>query len=179
VAEQIMAKLQPYVDRGAPEQAQMVAELNLPEVVRMSQGIIDAKALAAEQSARQKCEATLRAQREATRVQQANERAIEIQIRTAERAQRLQELAVVRAQELTERAAEWAQKINIAALIRAQEVTARSIEKSQCALEKSRSQMAHSRMTGTPIHINFQAPALPSMTITVPAAPVAPTPASF
>ena len=33
VAEQMMAKLQPYLDH-TPEQAQIVAELNLPELAR-------------------------------------------------------------------------------------------------------------------------------------------------
>ena len=118
----------------------------------------------------------LRAQREAMRAQKATERALEVQIRNAEQAQRIQELAVVRAQELTERAAERAQRVSITAAIRAQEAAARSIERSPCTMEKSRSHMVHS---GTPIHINFQTPAAPSVTITIPAVPVTPTPASF
>jgi hypothetical protein len=172
VAAQVMAKLEPFVDRGTPEQAQMRAELNLPELVRVEQKVIDAQILATEESAHQKCEVTLRAQRQAMRAQQVSERALEIQMHNVERAQRIQELAVVRAQELTERAAERAQRINVAAVIRAQESAARAVAKTPCSMEKSRSQMVHA---GTPIHINFQVPAAPNVSITVPAAPVTPT----
>ena len=174
VAAQVMAKLQPYLDRGTPEQAQMLAELNVPGIVRVDQKIANAEALATQQLARQKCEATLRAQREAMRVQQANQRAVEIQIRTADQLQRLQELVNLRTQEMSARAAERATRINVAAMVRAQEAAARSMEKAQCSLGKSRSQMVHA---GTPIHINFQVPATPNVSITVPAPPVAP--ASF
>src|SRR6516162_4104671 len=64
VAEQVMAKLQPYVERGAPEQAQMLAELNLPPVVRAEEKIATVQALVSEESAHQKCEMTLRTERE-------------------------------------------------------------------------------------------------------------------
>jgi hypothetical protein len=171
VAEQLMTKLQPYL-AYTPEQAQIVAELNLPELARAEQKVVDAQVLATEQSGHQKCEVTLRAQREAMRAQKATERALEVQMRNVERAQKIQELAVVRAQELTERAAERAQKINVAAVIRAQEAAARSMEKAQCSMEKSRSQMVHA---GMPIHINFQVPAVPKVSITVPEVPVTPT----
>jgi len=79
---------------------------------------------------------------------------------------------VVRAQELSERAAERAQKINVAAVIRAQEAASRSVERSPCPMQKSRSQVLHA---GTPIHINFQVPAAPNVSITVPTPPVTPT----
>lgn len=171
VAEQMMAKLQPYLDH-TPEQAQIVAELNLPELARAEQKVVDAQVPATEQSAHQKCEVTLRAQRDVMHAQKASERALEIEIRNVERAQKIQELAVVRAQELTERAAERAQKINVAAVIRAQETAARAMQKAQCSMEKSRSQMVHA---GTPIHINFQVPAVPNVSITVPEVPVTPT----
>jgi len=171
VAEQMMAKLRPYLEH-TPEQAQIVAELNLPELARAEQKVVEARVLATERSAHQKCEVTLRAQREAMRAQKASERALEVQIRNVERAQKIQELAVVRAQELTERAAERAQEINVAAVIRSQEAAARSMEKARCSMEKSRSQMVHA---GTPIHINFQVPAVPKISITVPEVPVTPT----
>jgi hypothetical protein len=171
IAEQMMAKLQPYLAH-TPEQAQIVAELNLPELARAEQKVVDAQVLATEQSAHQKCEVTLRAQREAMRAQKVSERALEVQIRNVERAQEIQELAVVRVQELTERAAERAQKINVAAVIRAQEAAARSMAKAQCSMEKSRSQVVHA---GVPIHINFQVPAVPKVSITVPEVPVTPT----
>src|SRR5271157_3533666 len=78
VAEQLMAKLEPYVDRRAPEQAQIVAELNLPEVVRVEQKVADAQVQLARQAEQQKCAATIRAQHEAMRAEQAGERALEI-----------------------------------------------------------------------------------------------------
>ena len=43
VAERIVAQLQPYVGTSAPEQAQMVAELNLPEMASVEQQIDDAQ----------------------------------------------------------------------------------------------------------------------------------------
>jgi hypothetical protein len=173
VATQVMAKLEPYLDRATPEQAQMVAELNLPELVRVEQKVVDAEVLATqEQAAHQKCELTLRTQREAMRAQQVSERAIQIQMRNVERAQRIQQLAVVRAQQVSERAAERAMQINVAAVIRGQQAAARAVAKTPCSLERSRSQMLHA---GTPIHINFQVPAAPNVSITVPEVAVAPT----
>jgi len=170
VAAQVMAKLQPYLDRGTPEQAQMLAELNVPGIVRAEEKIVDAQQLATQELARQKCEATMRAQREAMRAQKANQRAVEIQIRTAERVQKLQELVNIRAQEMSARAAERTARINVAAIVRAQETAARAMAKAPCSMQ--RSQMVHA---GTPIHINFQAPAAPNVTITVPEVPVTPT----
>src|SRR5271157_1012621 len=68
VAEQLMAKLEPLVDRTSPEQAQMVAELNLPEVARTALMSAQSRAQArAQQSAKQKCDVALRAQRDALR----------------------------------------------------------------------------------------------------------------
>ena len=84
VAEQMMAKLQPYLDH-TPEQAQIVAELNLPELARAEQKVVDAQVLATEQSAHQKCEVTLRAQRYVMHAQKAGERTLEIEIRNVER----------------------------------------------------------------------------------------------
>ena len=180
VAEQLMAKLQPYLDRGVPEKAQMVAELNLPEVARVDQRVAEAQVQLAQQAAQQRCAAAMHAQRESIRAEQAKERALEIRIRTADRVQQIQDLAVVRAQELSERAVERAQQINLTAAVRAQELAARSIERAQCALEKSRSKTKHTEMPGMPIHINFQGPAPMDFTVTVPAAPAPPpSPAIF
>src|SRR5271166_4752441 len=168
LAEQLMAKLEPYVDRRAPEQAQIVAELNLPEVVRVEQKVADAQVQLARQAEQQKCAATIRAQHEAMRAEQAGERALEIQ-----------DLAVVRAQELSERANERAQQINLAATIRAQEMAAKAMERAQCALQKSRSKMDHAQWPTAPIHISFQVPATPKIDIVVPALPQPPAPANF
>lgn len=181
VAEKVMAQLQPLVGPTAPEEAQMVAELNLPEVVRTALTNAEARAQAhvAQQGAEQKCNAALRSQREALRAQEAAQRAVEIRIRAAEQGQRINDLAVIRAQELSERAVERAQQINIRAAIRAQELAERSLERTQCALEKSHSKMARTQLQGMPIHISFQVPATPQIHIVVPAIPQPPTPASF
>jgi hypothetical protein len=178
VAEQLVAKLEPLVDRASPEQAQMVAELNLPEVARTALTSAQARAQArvAQQGAQEKCNQALREQRDALRAQDAVQRAVEIRIRAAEEGQRINDLAVVRAQELTERAVERAQRINLTAAVRAQELAARSTERAQCALDKSRSKMAQSQIQGMPIHISFQVPATPKIKIVVPPPP---TPTSF
>ena len=179
VAERLVARLEPFLDRTAPEQAQMVAELNLPEVVRVQQQITEEQVQLVRQADQQKCAAAIRAQREALRTQQAGQRALEIQIRNVERAQKLQDLVVIRSQELTDRANERAQRINAAVAIRTQEIAGRSLQRAQCALERSQSKLNRAQVQGLPIHINFTAPAAPPVTITIPAAPVAPTPTSF
>jgi hypothetical protein len=180
-AEQLMAKLEPLVDRTSPEQAQMVAELNLPEVARtaFTNAEVQAQAQIVQQAAKQKCDAALRAQRDALRAQETTQRAVEIRIRSAEQGQRINDLAVIRAQELSERAAERVQHINLAATLRAQELAGRSVERAQCALEKSRAKMQHPQIQGMPIHISFQVPASPKINIVVPEAPQPPTPTSF
>ena len=180
-AEQLMAELEPLVDRTSPERAQMVAELNLPEVARtaLMNAETQAQAQVTQQAAKQKCDAALRVQRDALRAQEATQRAVEIRIRAAEEGQRINDLAVIRAQELSERAAERAQHINLAATLRAQELTERSMERAQCALEKSRLKMQHTQIQGMPIHISFQIPATPQIHIVVPTAPQPPAPVSF
>lgn len=181
VAEKVMAQLQPLVGPTAPEEAQMVAELNLPEVARniLTNAQTHARVQIARQVAQQKCDVTLQAQRDAMRAQEAAQRAVEIRIRAAEQGQRINDLAVMGAQELSERAAERAQHINLAATLRAQEVAERSMERAQCALEKSHSKMARTQLQGMPIHISFQVPATPKINIVIPAVPQPPTPASF
>jgi hypothetical protein len=181
VAEKVMAQLQPLVGRTAPEEAQMVAELNLPEVVRnvLTNAQTQVHAQIARQAAQQKCDVTLRAQRDALRAQETAQRAVEIRIRAAEQGQRINDLAVIRAQELSERAAERAQHINLAATLRAQEVAERSMERAQCALEKSRSKMQRTQVQGMPIYISFQVPATPQINVVIPAIPQPPTPTSF
>ena len=72
VAERIVAQLQPYVGTRAQEPAQMVAELNLPDMSGVEQQIDDAQRIAEKQVTRQKCQAAMQAQRAA---QQAGYRA--------------------------------------------------------------------------------------------------------
>src|SRR5215471_18642102 len=55
VVQQIVAKLDPQVDNNAPEQAQMVAELNLPEVVALRQKTDEVQQLVQEKIAHQRC----------------------------------------------------------------------------------------------------------------------------
>ena len=166
VAGRLMAKLEPYVDRTPPEQAQIMAELNLPEVVRVQQQIAEAQVQLVRQTEQEKCAAAIRAQREAIRAQQATRRI-----------QQLQDLAVIRAQVLAEQATERVQRINVAAIVRAQEAAARSLRKAQCALEESQSK--HTQLHGTPLHVSFQVPAAPQVTVTIPAATVPPAPTTF
>src|SRR5206468_870643 len=92
VAERIMAKLAPYVDNRAPEQAQMVAELNLPQLARVEQQVDDAQRMVQEQVGHQKCQAAMRAQRSAQQVYQ-------MQILSNDSAQQLSDLATARVQE--------------------------------------------------------------------------------
>lgn len=173
VAEQLVARLEPLLDRTTPEQAQMVAELNLPEVVRMERSDAQSQVMLAQQHvAEQKCAAAMRIQRQAMRVQA---RAMAIRIRNAEQAQRIQELAVEQAEQLSERA----QQINLTAAIRAQELSSKSMARAQCALDQSRAKLNRWQTQGTPIHISFQVPATPKINIVLPAVPQPPAPASF
>jgi hypothetical protein len=165
VAARLMAKLQPYVDHSAPEQAQMVAELNLPQLARVEQKVSDAQAVIAQEAGRQKCET-------AKRTQLAKQQVFEMRILSTDRAQELSNLAVVRAQDFSEHAQEWnamasdrALQMNERAMERAQEITARAMERAQREMERSRSKLAHSQ--GMPIHINFVAPVMTNVTVPV------------
>lgn len=172
VAEQLVARLEPLLDRTTPEQAQMVAELNLPEVVRMERSDAQSQVMLAQRHvAEQKCAAAMRIQRQAMRLQA---RAMAIRIHNAEQAQRIQELAVVRAEQLSERA----QQINLT-VARAQELSSKSMARAQCALDQSRAKLNRWQTQGTPIHISFQVPATPKINMVLPAVPQPPAPASF
>jgi hypothetical protein len=175
-AEQLIARLEPLVDRAAPEQAQMVAELNLPEVVRVGQSDTQAQTVLTQKAAEQQCAAAMKAQRDAYRAQErGRERSIEIRVRAADHAQQLEDLAVMRAEELSQRATERAQQINLAAVIRAQELAAQSMERAQCAMERSRAKMNRTQVHAMPIHISFPVPATPKIDIRVPEIPQPPT----
>jgi hypothetical protein len=172
VAEQLVARLEPLLDRTTPEQAQMVAELNLPEVVRMERSDAQSQVMLAQRHvAEQKCAAAMRIQRQAMRLQA---RAMAIRIHNAEQAQRIQELAVVRAEQLSERA----QQINLT-VARAQELSSKSMARAQCALDQPRAKLNRWQTQGTPIHISFQVPATPKINMVLPAVPQPPAPASF
>jgi hypothetical protein len=175
VAAKLMAKLEPYVDRQRPEEAQMVAELNLPQLVRAQQESAAADALVAQQIARQRC-AAARAQH----IQQPFE---EMRTFVVVPKIKINDLAIVRAQELSTRAQEWQATLNehnleiqIRTLEHAQEASARAMERAQRAWEKSQRKHAVPAITPSAIHVNFTAP---TPMIVVPAAPAAPELPSF
>jgi hypothetical protein len=130
VADQLVAKVSPFVDRGIPEEQQMIAELNLPVLVRANEKVAESQALVAEQVAERNCEAVQREQERAMRAQEAGLRAQEHSLRAAERAQE-------RAAEMSARAQERAQELSVRASERAVEVSARAMERAQKAMEKS------------------------------------------
>ena len=176
VAQRIMAKLEPYVDSRAPEQAQMVAELNLPELARVEQQFDDAQRIAEKQVARQKCQAALRAHKAAQQVYQ-------MQVLTG--AQRVNDMSVIRAEGLGMRAQDWAAladshriEVSVKALERAQRASAQAMARAQRIIGRSQVKMAYPQ-PGMPIHINFVAPEAGSFSITVPVAPDPPTPTIY
>ncbi len=130
VADQLVAKVRPFVDRGIPEEQQMVAELNLPVLVRANEKVAESQALVAEQVAERSCEAAQREQDRALRAQETALRAQERNLRAAEREQE-------RAAEMSARAQERAQELSARASERAVEVSARAMERAQKAMEKS------------------------------------------
>lgn len=178
VAQRIMAKLEPYVGSRAPEQAQMVAELNLPELARVEQQFDDAQRIAEKQVTRQKCQAAMQAQKAAQQV-------YKMQILTGARTRQLNDLSVIRAEDLGLRAQEWGAladsrriEVSVKALERAQHVSVQAMARAQRAMERSRVKVAYPQ-PGVPIHINFVAPEAERFTIDVPVAPEPPTPTIY
>jgi hypothetical protein len=178
VAEKLMAALEPYVDGRAPEQAQMVAELNLPELARVEEQSSDAQQMVQDQVERQKCQAAARAQKTAQRVYQMH-------ILSDDRAQKINDMAVIRAEELSSRAQEWRQladtrqyEVYFKSMEHAQKVSAHAMEQAQRAIEHSRMNMKMEmpHQPGMPIHINFVTPVKMDFTVSVPAMPATPTP---
>lgn len=177
VAQQLVAKLEPYAGHQ-PEQAQMLAELNLPELARIDERVADAQILVEEQVAKQKCEAAMRARK-------ATQHIYQMQVLTDDRLQQLNNLAVMQAEELSNRAQQWqavADARGIAtssrAIERAQEASVRAFEHAQRSMERSRAKQAKQHAPGMPIHINFVAPA-GGFTVSVPAPPDAPSPTIY
>lgn len=180
VAERLAAKVRPLVDRGVPEEAQMVAELNLPVLAAVNEAVAEAQATA-QKIAEKNGDVSKRAQDSAQRAQEASERARELGVRAAERAQELSARAAERAQEISEPAVERAQEINARASERAVEVNERVVDRVQrtnpCAMERaqramgrSRSKMALPQGQSLPMHINFEVMAPPDFTLPVQAA---------
>ncbi len=140
LADQLVAKVRPFIDRGVPEEQQMVAELNLPVLVAANEKAAEMQAQVAQHDAEQNCEETMRAQERTLRAQQAGFRAQERSLRAAERAQQ-------RAVELSVRA----QQMNVRMALRAQEVSARATERAQRAIERSRWKMMQPYAPAAPV----------------------------
>jgi hypothetical protein len=161
VAQQLMAKLEPYVDRRSPDEAQMVVELNMPELARVQKKVARAQVIAAQTISERQCDTALRARENARRAQEMAQRLQEMNTRAAERAQ-----------EMNLRASERAMEINVREIERAQRIRASAMERAQRAIDQS-----HVRMSqpGMPIHINVVG--VSPVHILTPA-PVAPEPPS-
>jgi hypothetical protein len=152
VADHLVAKFRPFVDRGIPEEQQMVAELNLPVLAAANEKAAEVQAEVAQFTAEKNCDAAVRAQDRALRAQEAGFRAQERNLRAAERAQE-------RAMEVSVRASERAQEMNERTALRAQEVSARAMERAQRAMEKSRWKMMQPVAPNAPVAplpIDFQ-----------------------
>jgi hypothetical protein len=170
VATKLMVKLEPYVEHQRAEEAQMVAELNLPELVRAQQQEADAEGLLAQQIARQKCEQAARANRIPQQV---------YQMRTfvTTPAIKANDLAIIRGEELSHRAQEWQAmmtehgiEIQLRSLERAQQMSAHAMERAQRSLERQQRKMvAPAAPMG--IHVNFTGH---SPVIVIPATPDTP-----
>ncbi len=176
VAERLAAKVRPLVDRGGPEEAQMVAELNLPVLAAVNEKIAEAQATAAQKVAEKKCDTAIRAQETTLRAQQAAQRAEELSARAAQRAQELSARANQRAQEISQRANQRTQELSVRASERAEQINMRMIEhaqqvsdsaivRAQRAMERSRSKMALPQGQGLPMHINFEVMAQPDFVL--------------
>ena len=124
VKAQLMANVRPFVDRGVPEEQQMVAEMNLPVLVAANEQLAEVQAEIAQQTSQRQCDAAMRARERALRTQEQG-------LRAAERAQQ-------RAAEISIRVQERTQEMNQRTALRAQEVTARATERAQRAWERSR-----------------------------------------
>jgi len=182
VAQQLMAKLAPYADHNPAEEAQMLAELSMPNLDQVQQQASDAETLVAGQIARQKCEA-------AQVARQARQQVYEMRVFSGTPVFQVPDVSIVRAeelsdraQELTDRANEWSDRANQRSLAiqmrtieRAQHLSARAMERAQRAIEQSQRRMSRSAQPGMPIHINLVTPV--QFEFTVPA-PVAPEPPS-
>ena len=156
LAERLAAKLRPLVDRGVPEEAQMVAELDLPVLAAVNVKIAEAQAAAAQKTAEKNCDRALRAQDATRRAQETAERAEEVSARAVERAGELSARASERAQQITDRANERAQELSVRTNERAVEIKARAIEQAQRAIERSRSKMVQPKVEHLPIPITFE-----------------------
>ena len=176
VTDQIVANAAPFMHRDVPDAAQIVAQMDLPELAGMqeqieaqvSQNVAHNVAQnIAKNVAEKQCDAAQRVEEQALRAQESGIRAQEIGLRAAERAQeRAAEVsarAQERAAEMNARMSECAAEINV----RAQEIAARATERAQRAVWNSRGRMLPPNPPSTaiappaPLPIDFQV-SLPS-----------------
>ncbi len=151
VAERIMAKLAPYVDSRAPEQAQMVAELNLPQLAQVEQQANDAQRIGSGAGRTPEVPGSDAGPADgAARIPDADSHR-----RSCAAAQRPRHCSV--REEWRDMADARRIEIDARAIARAQQVSARAMAQAQRAMEHSRVKVAYPQ-PGMPIHINFVAP---------------------
>jgi hypothetical protein len=166
LADQLVAKFRPFVDRAIPEEPQMVAELNLPVLASANEKIAEAQVQLAQLTVEKNCEAAIRAQEHAMRAQEAGFRAQERSLRGVQRAQERAEVINVRVQERM-------QEVNARMAVRAQEITVHAVERAQRNMERSHSKMAYP--VAMPIHVKVEM-ASPNFAFPVTVAPEPPSP---
>jgi len=173
VVQKIVAQLDPQAETNAPEQAQIVAELNLPDVAALQQKADEAQQFVQEKVARQRCEA-------AQRARGAQQQAYRMQVLTSDQLRQLNDLANVQVFDLSQQtghrnkfANQRALEINVREIEHAQRLAVRAMEKAQRNIERSRMNLVLRQPSPTAMHINFVTPAVPA----VPAVPaLAPAP---
>jgi len=159
LADQLVARFRPFVDRGVPDEPQMVAELNLPVLAAANKKIAETQVQLAQLTAEKSCEAAMRAQERAFRAQ--------------ERSMRAAEHAQERANEINVRVQERMQEVNARIAVRAQEITVHAMERAQRNMEKSHAKMAYP--VAMPIHVRVEM-ASPSFAFPVTVASEPPSP---
>ena len=166
LADQFVARIRPFVDRGVPEEQQIVAELNLPVLAAANQKIAETQVQLAQLTVEKNCEAAMRAQESALRAQEAGFRAQQRSLRGVQRAQE-------RAEEINVRVQERMQEVNTRMAVRAQEITVHAVERAQRNLERAHPKMAYP--VAMPIHVKVEM-ASPNFAFPVTVAPEPPSP---
>jgi len=151
LADRLVAKVRPFVDRGVPEEQQMVAELNLPVLAAANERIAETQAQVAQLTAEKNCEAAMRAQEQAMRAQEVGFRAQERNLRAAERVAEINVMMQERTQDMNLRAAQRAQEVSARAMARAQ----RALQKSQWKMVQPNAPFAPAPPVA-PLPIDFQ-----------------------
>ena len=132
LADQLVAKVRPFVDRGVPEEQQMVAELNLPVLAAANEKVAEMQAQVAQQTPRELRSSDARAGTGTARPGSGSSGPGE---KPPCRRTRSGTGGGI------ERRARSGQEMNVRTALRAQEVSARAIERAQRAIERSRWKM--------------------------------------